>query len=323
MNNIMVHDRNNYRGICSTILQGVRLKNSNRWKSVSSKIIGAGLVGLAFTIVSAQPSAVPTLLARFEHVALNVPDPVAMAKWYTDNLGMKVVRSGPDPIFTTFLADSGMHMMMELFHNAEYPLLEPAKIHPMAIHFAFVTPDIGKTQSQLLASGAVVVDSLRKTASGDQVLSLRDPWGWTIQFVQRVKPMLGFHGLYPEHFAINVADARAKAQWYKDHLGMVIIRQGGAPTFGTFIADSGKNMMYELYQNSDYSVVDFAALSHMSLHVAFMVEDVQATKELLMAAGAKVVEDITKTPSGDSILMLRDPWNLPIQFVKRTKPMLK
>jgi predicted enzyme related to lactoylglutathione lyase len=246
-----------------------------------------------------------------------------MAKWYTDNLGMKIMRSGPPPISATFLADSGMHMMIELFHNSEYPLFESFKTHHMAIHLAFLTPDIGKTQLNLLKAGASIADSLRKTASGDQVLVLRDPWGLAIQFVQRVKPMLAFSGLYIEHFAINVDDSRLKAQWYKEHLGMPIVRQSGAPTFGTFIADSTKNMMFELYQNKDYPVVECASLSHMSIHVAFMVDDIQNTKDILISAGAKVIEDVTKTPAGDSILMLRDPQNLPIQFVKRAIPMLK
>src|SRR5262249_45002677 len=40
-----------------------------------------------------------------EHMALNVPDPVAMADWYTEHLGMRVVRSVPGPPHTRFLAD--------------------------------------------------------------------------------------------------------------------------------------------------------------------------------------------------------------------------
>jgi hypothetical protein len=43
----------------------------------------------------------------------------------------------------------------------------------------------------------------------------------------------------------------------------------------------------------------------------------------LIKAGAKLAEDIKRTAVGDQILMLRDPWGQPIQFVKRAKPMLK
>ena len=263
------------------------------------------------------------IFVRFEHIAFNVPDPVATVKWYTTNLGMKIMRAGSAPTYTTFLADSGEHMMIELFHNAGYPLLEPAKMHNMAIHLAFSTPSIVKTQEMLVAAGATIADSLRKTDSGDQVMTLRDPWGLPIQFVERVKPMLSFTGLYIEHFAMNVSDSRAKAKWYGENLHSVIVRDGIAPTYGMFIADAGKNMMFELYQQQEYPVIDFTTLSHMSIHIAFMVDDIQAAKSTLVAAGAKVVDDITKTASGDFVLMLRDPWGLPIQFVKRGNAMLK
>jgi uncharacterized glyoxalase superfamily protein PhnB len=240
-----------------------------------------------------------------------------------DNLGMKMMRTSSDPTHTTFISDSGMHMMIELFHNADYPLFEPAKIHFTSFHLAFVTPDIKKTLSQLITVGATIADSLRKTASGDQVLVLRDPWGLAIQFAQRVKSMLNFTGLFIEHLAINVDDSRAKTKWYKDNLRMAIIREGAAPSYGMFIADAGKNMMYELYQNTDVPIIDFSAVSHMAFHVAYMVEDVKVIKHALVATGSKVSEDIKTTPSGDVILMLRDPWGQPVQFVKRSNPMLK
>jgi len=61
----------------------------------------------------------------------------------------------------------------------------------------------------------------------------------------------------------------------------------------------------------------------MAIHVAFMVNDINTIKTKLISAGATLVEDITKTPAGDLVLMLRDPWGEPIQFVKRAVPMLK
>ena len=63
-------------------------------------------------------------------------------------------------------------------------------------------------------------------------------------------------------------------------------------------------------------------MNPLSLHVAFMVEDVDAVKSALIAAGATSVGDVTVTAGGDRLAMLRDPWGLPIQFVKRAEPML-
>jgi glyoxylase I family protein len=262
-------------------------------------------------------------VARFEHIAINLADPVAAAKWYSENLGMKVMRAGAAPTFTTFIADSGEHMMLELFHNADYPLLNPKEINRMSLHLAFSTDDIVAMKTKLVAAGAVVVDTLRKTNSGDQVMTVRDPWGLAIQFVQRVTPMLQFKGTFPEHFAVNVLDSRAKAKWYVDNLGFVIVRDGKAPSYGMFIADSTNDMMFELYQNTECPVLDFTKVSHMATHVAFMVNNLELVKTHLLAAGATLVDDITKSPSGDFVLMMRDPWGEPIQFVKRAVPMLK
>ena len=46
----------------------------------------------------------PTL--NLEHIACNVPDPEAMAAWYVEHLGMRVVRHVPVPTQIHFLADA-------------------------------------------------------------------------------------------------------------------------------------------------------------------------------------------------------------------------
>jgi len=58
------------------------------------------------------------------------------------------------------------------------------------------------------------------------------------------------------------------------------------------------------------------------LHIAFMVEDVKGIREKLIAAGATSIGDVSTIPSGDEIAMLRDPWGVAIQFIKRAEPML-
>ena len=260
---------------------------------------------------------------RFEHVAFNVADPVTMANWYVKNLGMKIMRQDGAPTYTTFIADSGEHMMIELFHNADYPLFPAQKINVMSLHLAFCSPDIKKTVEQLLSNGASLADSLKPTASGDLVCILRDPWGLPIQFVQRATPMLRHSGLYIEHFALNLSDSRKTASWYEQNTEMKRIRDGKAPTYGMFVSDSTQAMMFELYQNEEYPVIDFGTISPMSIHVAFQVSSVEQAKQLLVLQGAVVADDITTTPIGDQVLMMRDINGFPIQFVHRAKPMIK
>ena len=56
---------------------------------------------------------------KVEHIAFVVDDPDVVAKWYCDNLGMRVVRQGPPPIKMTFLADSEGQTMYELYAQPE------------------------------------------------------------------------------------------------------------------------------------------------------------------------------------------------------------
>jgi glyoxylase I family protein len=125
-----------------------------------------------------------------------------------------------------------------------------------------------------------------------------------------------------EHVALNVADPIKTAKWYVDNLGMKVMREGPAPINCRFLADGAGNMMLELYRNPPDAVPNYAAMDPLLLHVAFMVDDVAALRQKAIAAGATPVGDITTTPAGDQLTMLRDPWGLAIQFLHRADPML-
>jgi glyoxylase I family protein len=125
-----------------------------------------------------------------------------------------------------------------------------------------------------------------------------------------------------EHVAINVEDPVAMAKWYCENLGMKIIRKGPSPVNMRFISDAGGNVMLEIYNNPPDAVPDYPLMDPLSLHIAFMVDDVKAICDKLVAAGATVASDVNITLAGDEIAMLRDPWGVPIQFVKRAEPML-
>lgn len=259
---------------------------------------------------------------RPEHFALNVPNPVDMANWYADNLGMKIMRKGMSPTFTCFVADSGKHMMLEFFHNPDFPMPDLKNIDQLSLHIAFMTDDVPAIKTKLLNAGATLLNDIKINAAGDEVVKLKDPWGLTIHFVKRGTALLKYVGVRVEHFGFNVPNAPNMAKWYVENLGMKVIRESGSPTFGRFISDKNENTTLELSQN-DAPLLDYKNISHMSMHLAFESDDLQSIKEKLLSAGAKLVEDISKTPTGDQVLMLRDPWGQSIQFVRRAEPMLK
>jgi hypothetical protein len=57
--------------------------------------------------------------------------------------------------------------------------------------------------------------------------------------------------------------------------------------------------------------------------LAFLVDDVVAVHERLLAAGATPEGEVTKTAEGDELAIVRGPSGLPIQLMKRSKPILE
>ena len=123
-----------------------------------------------------------------------------------------------------------------------------------------------------------------------------------------------------EHVAINVPDAQAAAKWYAENLGLRIMLSSDQTPYMTFVGDEDGSMI-ELYTRTDVAPPDYAAINPFNLHLAFAEEDIETRRDALVAAGATVVGDITTTPEGNRLLFLRDPWNVPLQLVKRKEPL--
>ncbi|HWB14959.1 MAG TPA: VOC family protein [Vicinamibacterales bacterium] len=125
-----------------------------------------------------------------------------------------------------------------------------------------------------------------------------------------------------EHAAYQVEDPAAMAQWYVAHLGLTLVRAQDAPPFGQFLADDGGAVMLELYRSPTIDVPDYRSMDPLTLHIAFVADDVAAVRTRLIAAGATPEGDATTSAAGDQLAMLRDPWGLAIQFVRRKVAMI-
>lgn len=125
-----------------------------------------------------------------------------------------------------------------------------------------------------------------------------------------------------EHVALQVPDPRAMAAWYVAHLGLRIVRGSEAPVCGRFLADGSGHVMVELYNNPKAAVPNYRQVDPLVLHLAFESGDVPADRERLLRAGATAAGDIERTPDGDDVAMLRDPWGVAIQLARRARPMI-
>lgn len=125
-----------------------------------------------------------------------------------------------------------------------------------------------------------------------------------------------------EHVAFNVAMPHKVAEWYVKHLGMEIVSQKMTAPFTHFLADDSGKAMIEIYNNPPDQVPDYHALNHLVLHLAFVSDDPVKDKERLTTAGATYVEEV-RGDDGTLLVMLRDPWGMPVQLCRRGKPLLR
>lgn len=121
-----------------------------------------------------------------------------------------------------------------------------------------------------------------------------------------------------EHFALNVPDARAHAQWYVQHLGFKIVRERDDVPFTRFLADDTGRAFLELYSNPKVAVTDFANQHPLNFHLAVIAADAKTESARLQKAGARLFAEEPQ-PDGSLLIMLRDPWHVPLQLCQRVK----
>jgi glyoxylase I family protein len=127
-----------------------------------------------------------------------------------------------------------------------------------------------------------------------------------------------------EHAGITVNDPAAFTDWYCRYLGFRVMRQMTTAPFTTFIADSSGSVMVEVYRHEHIQLLDYPNQDPLLLHLAFEVgeEPIETVANRLLEAGATTYSKLVVTPSGDQLVMLRDPWGMAIQLVHRNPPMI-
>lgn len=126
---------------------------------------------------------------KIEHTAFNVEEPVLMARWYVEHLGLTVKRRTTDAPYAHFLADDSGTVMIEIYGNKEAPLPDYRTMNPAELHLAFVSKDVAADTQRLKQAGATVVADVHQLGD-DTFAMLRDPWGLPVQLVERATPMI-------------------------------------------------------------------------------------------------------------------------------------
>jgi catechol 2,3-dioxygenase-like lactoylglutathione lyase family enzyme len=124
---------------------------------------------------------------KFEHVAFNVPDARAQARWLVDQLGFTVYRASETAPYMNFLADETGRVVLELYSNTAAPIPDYKNQPPLVLHFAMATKDAGADGERLRQAGGTVFSDTTQP-DGTRFVMVRDPWGLALQFCQRASP---------------------------------------------------------------------------------------------------------------------------------------
>ena len=124
-----------------------------------------------------------------------------------------------------------------------------------------------------------------------------------------------------EHVACNVTDPAAMAAWYATTSACASSANLRRRRYIHFLADANGHAVIEIYSNAADPVPDYSKMHPLRFHVAFATMRSGWFAAALVAAGATAVDDQT-LPDGSRLIMLRDPWGLPLQLCKRTTPLL-
>ena len=127
--------------------------------------------------------------ARFLHTMLRVKDLDKSLNFYTELLGMKLLRKRDYPPGKFTLAfvgygDETDSTVVELTHNWEQA--EPYQLGSAFGHLAIGVPDVYKTCERLGAAGVKIPRPAGPMAHGGSVIAfIEDPDGYRIELVER------------------------------------------------------------------------------------------------------------------------------------------
>jgi lactoylglutathione lyase len=145
---------------------------------------------MTMTDVAETSSALPAAdKARLLHTMIRVCDLDASLNFYTNLMGMKLLRKREYPTGKFTLAfvgygDESSNAVIELTHNWDQK--EPYALGTAFGHLAIGVPDVYKACEQLGAAGVKIPRPAGPMAHGGSVIAfIEDPDGYRIELIQR------------------------------------------------------------------------------------------------------------------------------------------
>lgn len=228
---------------------------------------------------------------RLLHVVYRVGDMDRTIKFYTECLGMKLLRKRdiPEERYTNAFLGYGpedSHFVVELTYNYG---IDKYDIGTGFGHFGVAVEDVAKTVELIKAKGGKVTREPGPVKCGSTVIAfIEDPDGYKFELLER--------GPTPEPLCqvmLRVGDLERSINFYEKAFGMELLRTRDNPEYKYTIAMLGygpedKNAVLELTYN--YGVTEYEK-GNAYAQIAIGTDDVYKTAEAVKLVGGKVTRE--------------------------------
>ncbi|KAL5783291.1 hypothetical protein ACOSP7_008320 [Xanthoceras sorbifolium] len=228
---------------------------------------------------------------RMLHVVYRVGDLDKTIKFYTECLGMKLLRKRdiPEERYTNAFLGYGpedSHFVVELTYNYG---VDKYDIGSGFGHFGIAVEDVVKTVDLVKAKGGKVTREPGPVKGGNTVIAfIEDPDGYKFELLER--------GPTPEPLCqvmLRVGDLDRAINFYKKAFGMELLRKRDNPEYKYTIAMMGygpedKNAVLELTYNYGVSEYD---KGNGYAQIAIGTDDVYKTAEAIKLCGGKITRE--------------------------------
>lgn len=228
---------------------------------------------------------------RMLHVVYRVGDLDRTIKFYTECLGMKLLRKRdiPEERYTNAFLGYGpedSHFVIELTYNYG---VEKYDIGSGFGHFGIAVDDVAKTVDLIKAKGGKVTREPGPVKGGKTVIAfIEDPDGYKFELLER--------GPSPEPLCqvmLRVGDLDRSINFYEKAFGMELLRKRDNPDYKYAIAMMGygpedKNAVLELTYN--YGVTEYDKGDGYA-QIAIGTDDVYKTAEAIKLCDGKITRE--------------------------------
>lgn len=228
---------------------------------------------------------------RLLHVVYRVRDLDKTIKFYTECLGMKLLRKrdNPEERYTNAFLGYGpedSHFVVELTYNYG---VDKYDLGAGFGHFGIAVEDVLKTVELIKLKGGTVLREPGPVKEGNTVIAfVEDPDGYKFELIQR--------GATPEPLCqvmLRVGDLNRSINFYEKAFGMQLLRTCDNPEHKYIIAMLGygpedKTTVLELTYNYGVSQYD---KGNAYAQIAVGTDDVYKTAETIRKAGGKITRE--------------------------------